>query len=58
MICYAIVAILIDMNSQKWINTSLFELVITCIEAYIFITSFSIYHVFISIIMFYIFSYS
>ena len=39
MICYYIVAILIDMNSKKWINISLFELVFTCIKAHISVPS-------------------
>ena len=50
MICYAIVAILIDLNSQKCINVSLFELVVTCIETDISVSSFSISLGFISII--------
>ena len=56
-ICYTIVAILADLHSKKWINISLFELVVTCIETHIFVPSFSIYHVFISIIKFLRFSY-
>ena len=53
MICYAIFAIRIDLQSKKWINTTLFELVVTCIEIEtpIFVPSFSIFHVFISIII-------
>ena len=41
---YAIFAILIDLIFKKW--------VFTCIETHIFVASFSIYHVFISIIKF------
>ena len=52
MIYYAIDAILIDLNSQKWINISLFELVATCIETHILDPNFSISHIFISIIKF------
>ena len=50
MICYAIVAILVDMHPQKWMNISLFELLVTCIETHIFVPSLSICHIFISII--------
>ena len=47
---YSIFVILIDLNSQKWINTLLFELVFPCIKIHIFVPIFSIYHIFISII--------
>ena len=51
-ISYSIVVVLVDLNSQKWIDISLFELLITCMEAHIFVPSLSIYHIFISIIKF------
>ena len=47
---YAIVAILIDLYSQKSANISLFQLVVTFIETYIFVPSFSISNLFMSII--------
>ena len=50
MIFYSIVVILVDLNSQEWINILLFELVVTWIEANIFVPSGSISHIFISII--------
>ena len=53
-IFYAIFAILIDPQSQKWINISLFELDFTCIESPIFVPSFSIPHVIIYIIIFFL----
>ena len=53
MICYIIVAILIDLHPKKWINTYLFELVVTCIETHILVPNFSIFHRFISIIIFF-----
>ena len=40
------------LHSKNWINILLFELVVTCIETHIFVPSFSIYHIFISIIKF------
>ena len=43
-VCYSIAVILFDLHSKKWINTLLFELVVTCIETNIFVTSFSISH--------------
>ena len=49
-ICYSIVFILVDLHSQNWINTPLFELIVTCIETHIFVTNFSISHILISII--------
>ena len=52
-IFYSIVVILVDIYSQTWINTSLFELVVTCIETHIFVPTFSISHIFISIIKFF-----
>ena len=55
-ICCSIVAILVDLNSQQWIHTSLFELVMTCIKAHIFVYSFSISHIFIFIIKLFRFS--
>ena len=55
MICCAIFTILIELHSKNCINTSFFELVFTCIETPIFVPSFSISHVFISIINFYVF---
>ena len=56
-ICYSVVVILIDPYSQKCINISLFELVVTGIETHIFVPNLSISHVFISIIKFSIVSY-
>ena len=52
MIYYAIVAVFTELHSQKWIRISLFELVVTCIETHIFVISFSISHVYISIVNF------
>ena len=52
-ICYLVVVILVDLHSQKWINTSLFGLVVTCIEKYSFVPGFSISHIFISILIFF-----
>ena len=52
-LCCSVISILDDLNSQKWINISLFELVFTCIESHILVTGFSISHVFISIIKFF-----
>ena len=49
-ICYSVVVILFDLHSQGWINISLFELVVTCIETHIFVPSVLIYHIFISTI--------
>ena len=48
----SIVSIIIDLHSQNWINIYLFELVVTCIETCIFVPSFSISHIFISVIIF------
>ena len=56
-ICYSVVVILIDLHSQKCLNISLFELVVTGIETHIFVPNLSISHVFISIIKFSIVSY-
>ena len=50
---YSIVVILVDLNSQKWIDILLFELVVKCIERHIFFPSLSIYHICISIIQFF-----
>ena len=50
---YYIVVILVELNSQKWIVISLFELVVKCIKTHIFVPSISIYHIFISIIKFF-----
>ena len=44
-ICYTIVVILVEFHSQKCINISLFELVVTSIETHIFVPSFSISHI-------------
>ena len=52
------VVILVDLHSQKWINTLLFELVVTCINTHIFAPIISTSHIFISIIMFSVISYS
>ena len=52
-ICYSIVVILVDLHSKKWMNISLFELVVKCIEIHIFVPSFSTYHIFLSIIKFF-----
>ena len=52
-ICCYLVEILVYLYSQKWINISLFVLVVTCIEAHIFVPSFSIYHIFISTMKFF-----
>ena len=52
-VCYAIFAILVELNSQYWINIYLFGLVSTCIEENIFVPSCSISHLFISIIKFF-----
>ena len=49
----SIVSILVDLHSQKWIDISMFELVVTCIEAHIFVPSFSISYILISTIMFF-----
>ena len=38
-IFYSIVVILVELHSKKCINTWLFELVVTGIEAHIFVTS-------------------
>ena len=43
---------------KNWITVSLFELIVTCIEIYVFFTSFSISHVFIYIVIFSVVSYS
>ena len=48
--CIFLAVIFVDLHSQKWINISLFELVVTCIEILIFLPCFSISHIFISII--------
>ena len=48
-ICYSIVAILVDLYQKKKINLPLFGLVITWIETHFFVPIFSIPHVFISI---------
>ena len=53
MICYAIFIILVDLYSHKWIDISLFELVVTCIEKHIIVPSLSISNIFISIITFF-----
>ena len=50
---YSVVVILVDLNSQKWIDILLFELVVTCMEAHIFVNSFSISYIFIYIIKFF-----
>ena len=52
-IYHSIVVILVDLHSQKWINTLLFELVVTCNKTHIFVPTFSISHIFISIIKFF-----
>ena len=57
-ICCSIVAILFYLHSQRWINILLFELLVTRIEANIFVPSFSISHTFISIEFFPVVSYS
>ena len=49
-LCYPIFFVLVDLHSQKCIDISLFELVVTCIETHIFVPSLSISRVFISII--------
>ena len=49
-ICYDIVAILVDLNEQNWMNISFFELFVLCIETRILVPIFSIYHIFTSII--------
>ena len=41
-ICYEFFTILVNLHSQKWINIYLLELVVTYIEAHIFVPSFSI----------------
>ena len=51
-LCHSIVVILVDLHSQKWINTLLFELVVTCIKTHIFASNLSISHICISIIKF------
>ena len=53
MICYSAVVILVDIHLQKWINISLFELVVTLVEIHIFVSSFSVSYIFISIIKFF-----
>ena len=53
---YSVVVILVDLNSQKLIDISLFELVFIFIEAHIFVPSCSISYIFISIIKFFCFS--
>ena len=50
-IFYSVVAILVDLFSQKRINIPLFELVVTCIETHILVTNFSISHKFPSVII-------
>ena len=50
MIYYDVFTILSNLHSQKWIKISLFVSSVTCIETHIFVPSFSISHVFISII--------
>ena len=50
----AIFAIFIDLNSQNWINILMFGLVVTCIETHILVTNFSISHIFLSIIKFFL----
>ena len=52
MIIYAIVTILIDFHSQKWINISLFGLVVTSVKRHILVPYFLIYHIFPYIIRF------
>ena len=49
-ICCSIVAILVHLHSQWLINISLFELVVTYIEAHIFFSSLTISHIVIYII--------
>ena len=49
-ICHSIAFILIDRHSQKWISTFLFELFFTWIKTHIFVPTFSISHICISII--------
>ena len=49
----SIVVILVYLHSKNWINISLFELVVTCIETHIFVPSFLISHTFISVIIFF-----
>ena len=55
---YYVVVTLVELNSQKWIDISLFELVVKHMEAHIFIPSLSTSHIFISIIKFSVVSYS
>ena len=56
-ICYFIVSILIDLNSQNWIHIYLFELFFTFIKTHILVPNFSISHIFPSIIVFSVVSY-
>ena len=58
MVCYSIVAILVDIHSQKWINISLFGLVSKFIETHISVPSFSIHHLLIFIIISSVLAYS
>ena len=55
MTCYVIVAILINLSSQKWINISLFELVVTCIETHELLPNLSISHIFLCVIFLFCF---
>ena len=50
LLCYF--SILVELNSQKFINISLFELVFTCIETHILVTNLSISRIFISVVNF------
>ena len=54
-VCYPIFVIIVDLHSKRWINISFFELVVTCIKLHIFVPSFSISRIFISIIKFFYF---
>ena len=50
---YSIVIISVELHSQNWINTLLFDLVVTCIKRHIFVSTFSISPIYISIIIFF-----
>ena len=50
MLCYAVFTVVVNLYLQQWINISLFELVVICIEPHILVPNFSISHIFPSVI--------
>ena len=53
LLVFSVFFILVDLHSQKCINTLLFELVVRCIKTHIFFLTFLISNIFISIIKFF-----